>query len=164
MSVPEKETRTVEFTVTVNDLDNGDKITNIAYVEGEETDPVEHTYVEAIIDGSKASETANGLDYVVEGEVITYTITATNTGDLDKNITISDQIPAGTTFVEESIRVNGQDRTDLGQTNLESGIQVNVPARTSEEEAGTATVSFQVTVNPLADGELVKQIRKHSNC
>ena len=164
VTVPEKETRTVEFTVTVNDLDNGDKITNIAYVEGEETDPVEHTYVEAIIDGSKASETANGLDYVVEGEVITYTITATNTGDLDKNITISDQIPAGTTFVEESIRVNGQDRTDLGQTNLESGIQVNVPARTSEEEAGTATVSFQVTVNPLADGELVKQIRKHSNC
>ena len=121
VTVPEKETRTVEFKVTVNDLDNGDKITNVAYVEGEETEPVEHTYVEAIIDGSKASETANGLDYVVEGEVITYTITANNTGDLNKNITTSDQIPEGTTFVPGSIRVNEQERADLGQTNLESG-------------------------------------------
>ena len=156
--VPEKETRTVEFTVTVNDLDNGDKITNIAYVEGEETDPVKHTYVEAIIDGSKASETANGLDYVVEGEVITYTITANNTGDLDKNITISDQIPAGTTFVEESIRVNGEERADLAQTNLSDGIQVNVPARTSETQPGTASISFQVTVNPLDEGIFYKEI------
>ena len=156
--VPAKETRTVEFTVTVNDLDNGDKITNIAYVEGEETDPVKHTYVEAIIDGSKASETANGLDYVVEGEVITYTITANNTGDLDKNITISDQIPAGTTFVEESIRVNGEERADLAQTNLSDGIQVNVPARTSETQPGTASISFQVTVNPLDEGIFYKEI------
>ena len=158
VTVPEKETRTVEFTVTVNDLDNGVKITNVAYVEGEETDPVEHTYVEAIIDGSKESETANGLDYVVEGEIITYTIIASNTGDLDKNITISDQIPAGTTFVEESIRVNGEERADLAQTNLESGIQVNVPARTSAEQAGTASISFQVTVNPLDEGIFYKEI------
>ena len=156
--VPADETRTVEFVVTVNDLDNGDKITNIAYVEGEETDPVEHTYVEAIIDGSKASETANGLDYVVEGEVITYTITANNTGDLDKNITISDQIPEGTTFVPGSIKVNGQERADLAQTNLESGIQVNVPARTSETQPETASISFQVTVNPLDEGIFYKEI------
>ena len=158
VTVPEKETRTVEFTVTVNDLDNGDKITNIAYVEGEETDPVEHTYVEAIIDGSKASETENGLDYVVEGEIITYTITASNTGDLDKNITISDQIPEGTTFVPGSIKVNGQERADLAQTNLESGIQVNVPARTSETQPETASISFQVTVNPLDEGIFYKEI------
>ena len=158
VTVPEKETRTVEFTVTVNDLDNGDKITNIAYVEGEETDPVEHTYVEAIIDGSKASETENGLDYVVEGEIITYTITASNTGDLDKNITISDQIPEGTTFVPGSIKVNGQDRTELTQDSLASGIQVNVPARTSEEQPGTASISFQVTVNPLDEGIFYKEI------
>ena len=158
VTVPAGETRTVEFVVTVNDLDNGDKITNIAYVEGEETDSVEHTYVEAIIDGSKASETENGLDYVVEGEIITYTITASNTGDLDKNITISDQIPEGTTFVPGSIKVNGQERADLAQTNLESGIQVNVPARTSEEQAGTASLSFQVTVNPLDEGIFYKEI------
>ena len=158
VTVPEKETRTVEFTVTVNDLDNGVKITNVAYVEGEETDPVEHTYVEAIIDGSKASETANGLDYVVEGEVITYTITASNTGDLDKNITISDQIPEGTTFVPGSIKVNEQDRTELTQDSLASGIQVNVPARTSAEQAGTASISFKVTVNPLDEGIFYKEI------
>ena len=158
VTVPAGETRTVEFTVTVNDLDNGVKITNVAYVEGEETDPVEHTYVEAIIDGSKASETANGLDYVVEGEVITYTITASNTGDLDKNITISDQIPEGTTFVPESIKVNEQDRTELTQDSLASGIQVNVPARTSEAQPGTTSISFQVTVNPLDEGIFYKEI------
>ena len=157
------ETKTVEFQVTVNDLNNGETIRNVATVtdsSGEEnpTNETIHIYIEPIIDGRKVSETANGLDYVVEGEVITYTITASNTGDLYKNITISDQIPEGTTFVPGSIKVNEQDRTELTQTNLESGIQVNVPGKT-EAGAGTASISFQVTVDELPDGELVKQIR-----
>ena len=43
------------------------------------------------------------MDYVVEGETITYTITVTNTGDLGKDVTVRDNIPAGTTFVPDSI-------------------------------------------------------------
>ena len=157
------ETKTVEFQVTVNDLNNGETIRNVATVadsSGEEnpTNETIHIYIEPIIDGRKASETANGLDYVVEGEVITYTITASNTGDLEKLVTITDKIPEGTTFVEGSIRVNGQERADLAQTNLESGIQVNVPGKAGAG-AGTASISFQVTVDELPDGELVKQIR-----
>ena len=157
VNVPSGETRTVEFKVTANDLNNGDKIRNIAYVEGEATNTVEHTYIEPIIEGSKTAETANGLDYVVERETITYTITATNTGDLDKDIQISDEIPEGTTFVGGSIKVNNVE-TGNTEENLREGIGVNVPAKT-ELGAGTASVSFQVTVNPLEDGELIKQIR-----
>ena len=151
--VPEKETRTVEFTVTVNDLDNGDKITNIAYVEGEETDPVEHTYVEPIISATKSQTTENSLGYVVEGEKITYTITVTNNGGLDGNAIVKDEAPAGTTFVDGSIKVNGSGDDNYTETDLNTGIEVNVPAH------GNTTLSFEVTVNGLEDEELTKQIR-----
>ena len=156
--VPEKETRTVEFTVTVNDLDNGDKITNIAYVEGEETDPVEHTYVEAIIDGSKASETANGLDYVVEGEKITYTITVTNNGGLDGNAIVKDEAPEGTTFVDGSIKVNNSGDDNYTETDLNTGIEVNVPAKDGAT-AGTTNISFEVTVDQLPADTYEETIR-----
>ena len=41
----------------------------------------------------RAQTTQNSLDYVVEGETITYTITVTNTGDLGKDVTVRDNIP-----------------------------------------------------------------------
>ena len=151
------ETKNVEFKVTVNDIENKDSIRNIASTtnqktsEETQTNETIHTYVEPIISSTKSQTTENNLDYVVEGEKITYTITVTNAGDLEKNVTIQDTIPEGTTFVEGSITVNGEERADLSQTNLESGISINVPARTSVAQAGTATVMFQVTVNDLPE-------------
>ena len=154
------ESKTVEFKVTVNDLSNGTTIRNIATIKDPETGTetqtkeVTHTYVEPFISGSKSVETENGLDYVVEGETITYTITASNIGDADGVAVIKDIIPAGTTFVEDSIRVNGEEveGANYGEADLESGIIANVPARTSEGQAGTTTISFQVTVNDLPAG------------
>ena len=157
VEVPVGEETTVEFQVTVNDLDNGEKIKNVAtYTDEDEkeisTEEVEHTYIEPIISSTKESETENGLGYVVEGETITYTITVSNTGDLGKEVTIQDQIPEGTTFVEQSIKVNGEARTELTQENLSQGIQEFVNAR------GEITVSFDVTVDALPEGTLRKEI------
>ena len=44
---------------------------------------------------------------------ITYTITATNTGDGAKEIEISDEVPAGTTLKAGSITQNGTERDML---------------------------------------------------
>ena len=88
---------------------------------------------------------------------ITYTITVTNDGGLDKNVVVKDELPAGTTFVEGSIKVNGLP-TQNTESNLRDGITVNVPAKQGDSQ-GTATVSFDVTVNPL-EGEDLANLSK----
>ena len=157
VTVPAGQTSTLEFKVTVNDNEDGFKIRNVATVNGEETNETEHTYVEPIISAEKTVTTENSLAYVVEGEKITYTITVTNNGGLSKDVEIKDTIPEGTTFVEGSIKVNN---VNLGNTltNLTTdGITVNVPAKL-EDVAGTALVSFEVTVNQLEEGVFYKEI------
>lgn len=43
----------------------------------------------------------------VKGETLHYTTTVTNTGSLDgKNLVFSDDIPAGTVFVDNSVKIN----------------------------------------------------------
>ena len=104
VTVEAENTNTLEFKVKVvdnNTLENRNKITNTAAVNDTPTNEVEHTYIEPIIDATKAQTTQNSLDYVVEGETITYTITVTNTGDLGKDVTVRDNIPDGTTLVED---------------------------------------------------------------
>src|SRR5699024_6781137 len=100
------ESKNVEFKVTVNDLDNGTIIENTATVNGTPTNTTENTYTEAIINATKEVETENSLAYVVEGEKITYTIVVENSGDLGQDVLVKDSIPAGTTFIEGSIKVN----------------------------------------------------------
>jgi len=49
------------------------------------------------------------------GDILEYTLTYNNTGeDAAKNVTVTDQIPAGTTYVANSLKVNGSKKTDAG--------------------------------------------------
>ena len=146
------ETKTVEFKVTVNDLNDEQQITNKATVDGKDTNTITHTYVEPIISQEKSVVNENGLGYVVEGEKLTYTIKVTNAGHLDKNVVIQDNIPAETSFVPSSIKINGAP-TSNNQSNLISGIDVNVPA------TGEATLSFEVTVNTLPGSEVTRRFQ-----
>jgi large repetitive protein len=88
------------------------------------------------------------------GDTVTYTITLTNSGQVDaNNVTVTDQVPTGTTFVAGSAAVNGT--ADPSITPDSSGVLtwsgITVPA-----DNGTATVSFQVTVNSNdTDGEVI---------
>ena len=122
VDVPANEIKTLEFKVKVNDLSNNTQIRNIATVDDEPTNETTHTYVEPIISQEKESETANGLDYAVEGEKITYTITVKNDGGLADDVQIQDNIPEGTSFVDGSIKIsNNPDTANLGQTDLRDG-------------------------------------------
>ena len=47
------------------------------------------------------------VKYVVEGQQVIYELTATNTGTVDATALIKDSAPEGTTFVEDSIKLNG---------------------------------------------------------
>ncbi len=162
------ESKDIEFKVTVNDLDNGDEIRNIATIDNypddptnaeESTNETEHTYIEPVIDANKEVATEMGLSYVVEGEKITYTINVENRGDLAGNVIVKDSIPAGTTFVAGSIKVNGTQDASKTADDLAQGITVYVPARESDEIPGEGRVSFDVIVDEVGENETSKTIR-----
>lgn len=83
-----------------------------------------------------------------EFDRITYTITLENHGKADGTVTITDQIPEGTEFVEGSIKVNGQGEYTLEDLTT-TGIKVNVPKAQEDGTTGKAELTFKVTVKPF---------------
>lgn len=156
---------TISFIVKVNKLTNGDIIDNTAQLkditvseesEEKESNNVQLRYVEPIISQSKLVSTENEKEYVVNGEVVTYTINISNEGFLGKDVIIKDTIPEGTTFVDESIKINGvqcqkADGTKPTALDLENGVGLNIPAETMDN-----TLSFDVTINDLEDEDIIK--------
>ena len=140
---------TVSFQVEVQNINDKDQIKNTAHINDEPTNETVTEYQEPIISQSKSADKT----IVVAGETITYTITATNTGSLAGTAIIRDEIPTNTRFVEGSVVVDGTERPELTADSLVNGIEVSVPAK-SGETVGTATVTFQVTVNSGATGSI----------
>ncbi|GMR21177.1 MAG: hypothetical protein BMS9Abin36_1776 [Gammaproteobacteria bacterium] len=91
------------------------------------------------------------------GDTITYTISVTNNGvGTASNTTITDAIPNYTTYVANSTRLNGITVAGDGATSpLAGGLLIDdnlargagVAASGDIAEAGSATITFQVTVN-----------------
>ena len=145
VEVKENSEVTVTFEVTVNEqnrLNDGDIIKNTAYVNEKPSNETETEFNKPVINSEKvADKTA-----VVAREKLTYTIKVTNTGKADGTATVKDEVPTGTEFVKGSIKVNGVEKAELTEKDLKEGIKVDVP-KASTNGAGTATVSFEVTVN-----------------
>ena len=145
VEVKENSEVTLTFEVTVNEqnsLNDGDIIKNTAYVNEKPSEETETEFNKPVINSEKiADKTA-----VVAGEKLTYTIKVTNTGKADGTATVKDEVPTGTEFVKGSIKVNGVEKAELTEKDLKEGIKVDVP-KASTNGAGTATVSFEVTVN-----------------
>jgi uncharacterized repeat protein (TIGR01451 family)/fimbrial isopeptide formation D2 family protein len=93
----------------------------------------------------KRSANSNG-DPLRPGERITYTIVVTNTGDgTASNVTVSDALPAFTTFVAGSTAISGASGTAGAPPALATGITL--------PPAGVVTVTFAVTAAiPLTNG------------
>ena len=155
VEVKENSEVTVTFEVTVNEqnrLNDGDIIKNTAYVNEKPSNETETEFNKPVINSEKvADKTA-----VVAREKLTYTIKVTNTGKADGTATVKDEVPTGTEFVEGSIKVNGVEKAELTEKDLKEGIEVDVP-KANENEAGTATVSFEVIVKEGTTGMLTNK-------
>ena len=150
----------LSFIATVNDLEDGDTITNIATVDDMETNSVSHNYVENRLEDdegkitqTKEIETEYGKDYVVEGEKIKVTIKIENDGTTSKDVEVKDTIPQGTTFIDGSIKIDGDIAVDdngdpITEEDLENGLIVNVEDQT--------TITYEVVVNKLEDGDVIE--------
>lgn len=150
----------LSFIATVNDLEDGDTITNIATVDDMETNSVSHNYVENRLEDdegkitqTKEIETEYGKDYVVEGEKIKVTIKIENDGTTSKDVEVKDTIPQGTSFIDGSIKIDGDIAVDdngdpITEEDLENGLIVNV-----EDET---TITYEVVVNKLEDGDVIE--------
>ncbi len=77
---------------------------------------------------------------VKTGDTITYTITITNSGDLtNTELRFLDEIPEGTTFVEDSVTIDGETKTGY---NPATGFDLkDLPA------SGSIVISFKVVAN-----------------
>ena len=128
VTVEPGETENVEFTVRVK-AEKG-TIKNSAIVNGKTTEETETGIIN--ITGKKEVNTSEAK----VGDTLTYTITLTNSGNATGTVTVTDEIPAGTTLVEKSITNNG---VESNGTITWTDVEV---------KAGkTAEVSFKVTIN-----------------
>ena len=165
---------TVSFDVTVEKLE-GDTLTkeiaNTATVNKNPDDPdspdeptneVRTVVNKADLKYSKSSNPTNGST-VKEGDEITYTIHLDNIeGKAPTSALVKDTIPTGTTFVDGSIKVDGEssyvvggETVDLSKktaVDLASGILVDIGAGESKE------IAFKVRVNDLENGATIKNV------
>ena len=94
---------------------------------------------------AKSSDPVTGSS-VTDGDTITYTLTAANAGNIPANVTITDEIPAGTTYVDGSAGTGVLADGELSW-------DVTVAA------GGTTSVSFSVTVNAgLPDPSTIRNV------
>lgn len=91
----------------------------------------------------------NGGNSALPGAIITYTLTASYTGSVPTSGgLIEDPIPAGTSYVSGSLKLNGASLTDAADGDAgeagAAGVSVAVGALTGRS---SAVISFQVRVN-----------------
>ena len=130
VTVEPGKTENVEFTVRVK-AEKG-TIKNSAIVNGKTTEETETGIIN--ITGKKEVNTSEAK----VGDTLTYTITLTNSGNATGTVTVTDEIPTGTTLVADSITANGS-YNEENKTITWTDVKV---------EAGkTAEVSFKAIIN-----------------
>ncbi|CAI6033641.1 DUF7507 domain-containing protein [Cohnella sp. JJ-181] len=94
-----------------------------------------------ILSAAKSASTANAT----VGDTVAYTIAISNTGNYPADITVTDNIPAGTSLVPNSVLVNGQ---PVAGADPSAGVLV-------PGVATSATVVFSVVIGTLPPGQLL---------
>ena len=144
-------TATVLFQVRVTSIPQTNPISNTSTIEYEYTvgnqPPITKTIISSaalteINHANLNSNKAVDLAFATVGDTLTYTITLNQTGNVAANdVIIQDMIPQGTTFIENSVIVNGE---ALPGVDPASGIPIGTII-----VDGDAIASFQVTVTSI---------------
>ncbi|MCM3628545.1 hypothetical protein M3194_14360 [Paenibacillus glycanilyticus] len=147
-------TVTVAFQIRVTSLPSSGNLSNAASVAftsgaftGSSTSNTVTTPVsEAVVVVNKSASTANAT----VGDTFSYSFTLTNTGNAAAAVTLTDTVPSGSVFIDNSVLINGVPSPDVSPV---TGIPVgNIPA------GGSATVSYVVNiVSYPASRQLVNQ-------
>ncbi|WP_156131006.1 DUF11 domain-containing protein [Paenibacillus sp. FSL H7-0357] len=91
----------------------------------------------------KTASTANAT----VGDTVTYTLTVSNTGNYGATLNVTDNIPAGTTFVPNSVLING---LPLPQADPTTGIAAGTVAA-----GATVAVTFSVVITSLPSPQVL---------
>ncbi|MGG1330206.1 DUF11 domain-containing protein, partial [Bacillus tropicus] len=159
-NIPPNTTATILFQVRVTSIPQTNPISNTSTIEFQYTLPDRPPITETIISSAAVTEinhaTLNSnkavdLAFATVGDTLTYTIILNQTGNVAANdVVIQDMIPQGTTFIENSVIVNGE---TLPGVNPVSGIPIGTII-----VDGDAIASFQVTVTSIPiQNELTNQ-------
>ncbi|MDA1824126.1 beta strand repeat-containing protein, partial [Bacillus cereus group sp. BY2-1LC] len=144
--------RTVAFQVSVPTIPSPNPITNQSSTTFQYTYDASKSVVTQMVASNTVQTTINNATiaavksadkhFANVNDIITYTTTLTNNGNtLASNVIFTDVIPNGTSFIPNSVTVNGN---TLPNTNPASGIAIDpINPNTS------ATISFQVIVNSI---------------
>ncbi|MEJ2362738.1 MAG: SdrD B-like domain-containing protein [Gammaproteobacteria bacterium] len=110
----------------------------------------------------------SGTATVMAGDTLRYTITVKNIGTENATgVTLRDQIPANTSYVANSTRLNGAAVADpsAGVSVLQNGMKINspanlaagvMPADASTATANIATITFDVKISTtVVDGTII---------
>ncbi|QWU44445.1 DUF11 domain-containing protein [Bacillus sp. NP247] len=150
-NIPPNTTATILFQVRVISMPQTNPISNTSAIEYEYTVPDQPPITETIISSAAVTEInhanlnsnkAVDLAFATVGDTLTYTITLNQIGNVAANhVIIQDIIPQGTTFIENSVIVNGE---TLPGVNPVSGIPIGTII-----VGGNTIASFQVTVTSI---------------
>ncbi len=150
-NIPPNTTATILFQVRVTSIPQTNPISNTSTIKFQYTLPDRPPITETIISSAAVTEinhaTLNSnkavdLAFATVGDTLTYTITLNQTGNVAANdVVIQDIIPQGTTFIENSVIVNGK---TLPGVNPVSGIPIDTII-----VGGDAIASFQVFVTSI---------------
>ncbi|MGL6106928.1 beta strand repeat-containing protein, partial [Romboutsia sp.] len=150
-TIPQGSSSTVTFQITVTTMPSPNPMKNIASMSftyftnpttpnsGSGTSNAVNTKVNH---GDIKNTKAANNQFTTLNETLIFTITLVNTGNVPvNNVFVQDTIPTGTSFINNSVKVNN---VTVPGGNPQTGISI-----TSIAPGGIATVSFAVTVNTV---------------
>jgi len=156
-------TVTFQAKVKIGDKQTARDIHNVATVSGDNVDEPDHPAAQIHVD-PKMPKIQSTKSFTIEqkldgntdadhpevGDTLRYTISTHNTvtDSLVKNMTISDMIPDGLTYVSGTLEVDGQAVTDADDDDAGSQLNGQLTGKFGDvDDTDAHTVSFLVTVN-----------------
>ena len=158
LNIPGNSSGNATFSVTVNaNASNGQVIDNVGLISfGGSTTPSNHTQHTVVVPPanltlSKSANPASGTN-VVRGQQIDYTLHYANTGGTDAaGVTITDVVPAGTTFKTGSASCTTTCTPSYSFATNTVSYALNIPANTSGDAMFSVTVNTNAPAGQVID-------------